>query len=206
MDSGDWDQRYAATELIWSARPNRWVEAELGDLTPGRALDLAAGECRNAIWLADRGWVVTAVDFSEVALDKGRRLVQGWDADRRNRLVFHRADLLSYVPEPGGFDLVVIAYLQLPPAERHLVMRRAAEALAPGGTLFVVAHDTSNLTEGTGGPQDATVLYTSADLVADLALGGTTVRIERAEPVRRAVEGSDRPAVDALLRAVALGE
>ncbi len=71
MDSRAWDERYAASELVWSSTPNQFVAAEVADLTPGRALDLAAGEGRNALWLAERGWQVTAVDFSLVGLDKG---------------------------------------------------------------------------------------------------------------------------------------
>jgi SAM-dependent methyltransferase len=74
MDAHDWDERYAATGLVWSAGPNQFVEAELADMPPGRALDLAAGEGRNAIWLARQGWQVTAVDFSQAGLDKGRLL------------------------------------------------------------------------------------------------------------------------------------
>ena len=72
MDEAGWDERYAAAELIWTAEPNRFVVAELTGLPPGRALDLGAGEGRNAIWLAEQGWDVTAVDFSAVGLDKGR--------------------------------------------------------------------------------------------------------------------------------------
>ena len=71
VDAAGWDERYAATDLVWSAGPNQFVEAACADLPPGRAVDLAAGEGRNAIWLARRGWQVTAVDFSQVGLDKG---------------------------------------------------------------------------------------------------------------------------------------
>src|SRR5207244_12631949 len=74
MDATAWDERYRSAELVWGVRPNRWVERELADLPPGRALDLACGEGRNALWLAARGWQVTAVDFSAVALDKARAL------------------------------------------------------------------------------------------------------------------------------------
>ncbi len=76
MEREDWDRRYGGTELIWTAEPNRFVVEELGDLPAGRALDLGAGEGRNAVWLAERGWRVTAVDFSPVALDKARRLAR----------------------------------------------------------------------------------------------------------------------------------
>ena len=79
MDARAWDDRYAASELVWSREPNQFVAAELADLPPGRAVDLAAGEGRNAIWLASRGWSATAVDFSQVALDKGARLAGDLD-------------------------------------------------------------------------------------------------------------------------------
>jgi hypothetical protein len=86
------------------------------------------------------------------------------------------------------------------------VLRRAVESLVPGGVLLVVGHDTTNLTAGVGGPQDASVLFTPDDVVADLATSGTTVRVEKAERVLRPVDAEPRPAIDALVRAVALGE
>lgn len=111
MDASGWDERYAASELVWSAEPNQFVATELAGLTPGRALDLAAGEGRNAIWLARRGWEVTAADFSQVALDKGRTLA----GDTAVRWVCADATAWS---EPAAYDLVVLAYLQLPAAQR----------------------------------------------------------------------------------------
>ncbi|HEX6287461.1 MAG TPA: methyltransferase domain-containing protein, partial [Acidimicrobiia bacterium] len=74
MDAEAWDERYRASELLWSAGPNIWVERRLADAEPGRGLDLASGEGRNAIWLAKRGWEMTAVDFSAVAIERGRSL------------------------------------------------------------------------------------------------------------------------------------
>ena len=74
MDAEGWDERYAGSELVWSAEPNRFVAEVCAELSPGRALDLAAGEGRNAIWLASRGWTVTAADFSQAGLDKGKRM------------------------------------------------------------------------------------------------------------------------------------
>jgi len=196
VDSAEWDARYAAADLIWSATPNRWVAAELAELLPGRALDLACGEGRNALWLAARGWRVGAVDFSKVALAKGRQAAQSAGVER---IEWVEADLLGYQPEPRGYDAVIIAYLQVPADERRLVLAQAAAALAAGGVLLVVAHDSTNLTDGVGGPQDPAVLYTAADVRADLAASGLT--IERAEPVLRPVEGEPRPAIDALVRA-----
>ncbi|MDG4821455.1 class I SAM-dependent methyltransferase [Asanoa sp. WMMD1127] len=189
MDADSWDRRYAETELVWSAEPNRFVADELGDLPPGTAVDLAAGEGRNALWLAGLGWRVTAVDFSAVALDKGRRIARARDLD----VTWVRADLADYQPAPA--DLVLIAYLHVPPALWQRVLRAAVGAVAPGGTLLLVGHDATNLTEGTGGPQDLERLWSVDDIVP--ALDGLTV--ERAEWVRRPVGGRD--AIDTLVRA-----
>src|SRR5512144_3024945 len=141
MDARAWDERYAAGELVWSATPNQFVEAELADLPPGRALDLAAGEGRNSLWLAERGWQVTAVDFSLVGLDKGRQLQARHEHGRAMHIDWVHADVLTYDPGHVRFDLVVIASLQLPADERRTAVRRAFSSLAEGGTLFLVAHD-----------------------------------------------------------------
>ena len=112
-----------------------------------------------------------------------------------------QADLLDYRPAPRSFDLVIVFYLQVPPAERREILRAAADAVAVGGRLLLVAHDTSNLEHGHGGPQNPVVLYTAADVVADL--DDTGLEIERAELVGRPVETPDgeRTALDALVRA-----
>ncbi len=200
MDSQEWDRRYAGTELLWTAEPNRFVVAELADLRPGRALDLGAGEGRNAVWLAGRGWKVTAVDFSAVGLEKGRRLATA----RGAAVDWVRADVLSYRPDAQSFQLVLVAYLQLRAAELDSVLRQAVTALAPGGVLLVVGHDVINLTQGVGGPQDPAVLYTPEAVTR--SLGGLTVlRAERVRrPVGTAADGADdsRDAVDTLVRAV----
>ena len=193
MRREDWDRRYAERELLWSARPNRFLVAEADGLAPGRALDLACGEGRNAIWLAELGWQVTAVDFSEVAIAKARERAarDGVDVD------FICADLLDVEPEPETYDLVLVLYLQLPAGERRLVLSRAASALAPAGTFLLVGHDLANLTEGVGGPSDPGVLYTPGEIASELP----GLEIEKAERVLRDVEDEDRPAIDALVRA-----
>ena len=112
MDAAAWDERYAATELVWSAGPNQFVEQALTDLPPGRALDLACGEGRNARWLAEQGWQVTAMDFSPVAIEKGRRLAEELADDQADRIDWQVGDVLD-TPLPADLDLVVIAYLQV---------------------------------------------------------------------------------------------
>ena len=191
MDAAAWDERYRSTDLVWGAPPNRFVVDELEDATPGRAVDLACGEGRNALWLAAHGWQVTGVDFSAVALDKAREL------DTRGLVDWVRADATGYHGEP--VDLALLCYLQLPAAQRGRALRAAAATLAPGGLLLVVAHDARNLAEGTGGPKDPAVLYTAAGVTEDLA--GTGLVVERAGEVLRPVEGAERPAIDTLVRA-----
>lgn len=197
MDSKTWDERYAGTDLVWSATPNAFVEAECADLAPGRAVDLAAGEGRNSLWLARQGWQVTAVDFSQAGLDKGRAVAGELSVE------WVRADVLTW--SGADYDLALLAYLQLPAAKRREAVRRAFAALRLGGTFLLVAHDSSNLTEGTGGPQDPAVLMTAPDILDDLA--GESFEVVRAERVSREVRVNDehggaaaRTAYDCLVR------
>jgi SAM-dependent methyltransferase len=191
----DWNDRYAQKELVWTAEPNRRFAAEVEGLEPGRALDLACGEGRNAVWLAERGWRVTGVDFSDVALAKAAELA----ASRGVEVDWLVADVLDYRPEARAFDLVAVLYLQLPRDELLHALESAAGAVAPGGTLLVLGHDTTNLTRGHGGPKDASVLYTAADVVPALR----DLVVERAEAVERTVPLADGEAVaiDAFVRA-----
>jgi SAM-dependent methyltransferase len=197
----DWDSRYAGSELLWTAEANRFLVAEASGLAPGRALDLACGEGRNSVWLAEQGWTVLGVDFSGVALAKAAKLAEARGVDAE----WVHADLLEYEPKPAAYDLVVVLYLQVPAADRRIVVRRAAGALAPGGVLLIVAHDRSNLERGWGGPQDPAVLYGAADVRDDLADAG--VEIVRADVVDRPVDAPDgeKIALDLLVRARAAG-
>jgi SAM-dependent methyltransferase len=196
-DSSEWDRRYADRELVWTSQANRFLVAEVGGMAPGRAIDLACGEGRNALWLAERGWQVTGVDFSAVGVEKARTLA----AARGVEAEWIVADLLDYQPVPEGFDLVIVFYLQVPDVQRAAIVRRAAGAVAPGGTFLLVAHDSANLDRGHGGPQDPAVLYTAEDVNRDL--NGSVLHIERAERVERQVDTPDGPriALDALVRA-----
>jgi SAM-dependent methyltransferase len=185
----EWDDRYATTELIWGAEPNQFLVREVADLTPGKALDLATGEGRNAIWLSERGWAVTGVDFSAVALGKAREIA----ADVGVAVEWVDTDVIDYEPEPAGFDLVTIIYLHLERPERRRVLAAASRAVAPGGTLLIVGHDLDNLTRGYGGPQDPARLWVAADAVEELV----GLQIEQAGQVVRVVD-TDAGAVEAI--------
>ncbi|HEY5791072.1 MAG TPA: class I SAM-dependent methyltransferase [Gammaproteobacteria bacterium] len=200
MDANDWDRRYSASGLVWSAGPNRCVVEQVTGLPPGRALDLGAGEGRNAAWLATQGWQVSAVDFSAVGLAKGRRAA----AQAGLQVDWVVADAAAYLAVPRAFDLVLLCYLQLPLPELRRLLTAAAAALAPGGTLLYLAHDRSNLEHGHGGPRDPAVLATPGEVAA--ALPG--LAIELAEVVRRPLDddlghrgGGGAVALDALVRA-----
>lgn len=197
MDAEQWDARYRDSELLWSAEPNRFVAEELAVVAPGHALDLGAGEGRNAIWLAQRGWDVHAVDFSEVALERGRQLA----AERElSTIHWDRQDLSSWTPDREAYDLVLIAYLHLPWQQMSAVIRRAAAAVAPTGHLLLVGHDRTNLDEGHGGPPDPEVLYGPEQVAAELE----GFEVEKAERVRRPVETDQGTveAIDNVVRAV----
>lgn len=167
VDADGWDRRYDAEGLVWGLEPNQWLVMEAEELPPGRALDLGCGKGRNALWPAGRGWQVTGVDFADVGLARAGQLAER--ADLAARVTWVRADVLDSSRWGDAFDLVVVAYLQQVSAERRRLLRAAAQVLAPGGTLLVIAHDLSNLTQGVGGPQDPAVLFTAEDVVDDLA-------------------------------------
>jgi SAM-dependent methyltransferase len=200
MDRHEWNKRYAQKEFVWSSDPNRFVVLEVAGLQTGRALDLGCGEGRNAVWLAEQGWRVTGVDFSEAGLQKAYELARV----RKVQVHWVLADVTAFQPKPGSYDLVLICYLQLPARERHAVMALAREALVAGGTLLYVGHDLSNLRHGWGGPQDSAVLCTPTDVAADLP----GFDIIKAEVVQRPVaqdsghgEPAEAVALDALVRA-----
>jgi SAM-dependent methyltransferase len=190
-----WNHRWAGEHAHASTASSRFLAAEVADLRPGTALDLACGAGRNAVWLAEHGWRVTAVDFSGVALGMTRSLA----AQRRVEVDWIEADVVTWAPPARAYDLVCVLYLQLPALERGTALARAAAALRAGGTLLIVGHDLLNLTEGWGGPTQPDVLFTPDDVVAEIG----DLRVEKAQRVRRTVEepGAAREAIDALVRA-----
>lgn len=196
MDAAAWNERYAGTELVWTAEPNRFVVEQLADDGPGTALDLACGEGRNAVWLAGRGWSVRAVDFAEAAIVKGRQLAGRAGVDV-NWVV---ADVTRYDPR-ATFDLVLMSYLHLPWPTFVTTLAKAVQALAPGGTLLVVGHHLDNLVGGVGGPQDASVLQ-DPDAIAAAGREAAGVEVVEAARVERPVlvDGHERIAVDSLVR------
>ncbi|ASO21676.1 SAM-dependent methyltransferase [Actinoalloteichus hoggarensis] len=144
-DQRFWDDLYGSREQLFSGNPNGVLVAEASGLPVGRALDVGCGEGGDARWLVERGWRVTAVDISQVALDRAARAVG--DDDVR----WVRADLTTTPLESGAYDLVSLQYFPLVRDERHAALRGLLAAVAPGGTLLVGAHDLGDLGEHRAG-------------------------------------------------------
>ncbi|MCD2111869.1 class I SAM-dependent methyltransferase [Rhodococcus rhodochrous] len=193
MDAQDWNEKYAASELIWGAPPNPVVVEYAASLPHGRALDLGCGEGRHSLWLATRGWEVVGVDFSEVALDKARRIAAQAPSRSRDRLRYVHGDVTADSFE-GEYDLILSVYLHFPPPQRKALLDRAINSLKPEGILIFLGHDAINPEEGVGGPQDKEILYTPTDLVDEIA-----GRLEITIAERRYRETDAGTAIDALV-------
>jgi ubiquinone/menaquinone biosynthesis C-methylase UbiE len=199
MDRQGWDERYAARDQTFVRGPNPFVEAELSAVPPGRALELAAGEGRHAVWLASAGWKVAAVDFSEVGL----RRAQARARSEGHAVDFVLADVHTLRLPPRRFDLILATFFHPRPAERVSLYPAMARALAPGGSLLLVSYDMANLTMGTGGPKDPDLLLNPPVLAAELdALGLTVVRAESVPLRTTDAEGQEVDVVDSVIRAV----
>lgn len=157
MSADEWDARYAGSARLFSAAADASLVELVDLLEPGTALDVGAGEGRNSLWLAARGWTVTAADISAVALDRlcDAAHEQGLDVQTQVR------DVILDVAAGATYDLVVVANLHVEPGERAQMFAGAAAAVAPGGQLFVVGHHLDSL--GIAGPPDPARLYVEAD-------------------------------------------
>lgn len=197
MGSQQWDERYSGDELVWTSTPDQFLVAEVAGLPAGRAVDLACGEGRNSIWLAEQGWQVTGVDFSAVGLARAQRFADLWDV----KVTWVEASVEDWTPPSHGFDLVVVLYLQLPQPAREAALAVAAASVAPGGALLVGAHDQDNLTRGYGGPPNADMLYQVSDVT--VAAAAADLNVERAEQAVRVVDTDAGPkeAIDTFVRA-----
>ena len=204
-----WDERYGGSERVWSGRPNQRLVEQTADLTPGLACDIGCGEGADAIWLAEQGWEVTALDVSRVALDRTAQhaIERGVDA----RVKVGEYDVLAAHPprkprHTEGFDLVSAHFMHVPREDFDDVYRRIAAAVAPGGRLLVVAHHPEDVDSGARRPHGPGLLFPPEQLLAAMGVEGGSSddwEIEVADaPIREQqmddgpmkVRDTDRPA------------
>lgn len=189
MDEAFWDDLYREKER-WSGRPNPQLVNEVSDLAPGTALDVGCGEGADAIWLHERGWQVTGVDVSSVALSRAR--------ERSSEITWLHLDLVKD-PAPGTYDLVTAHYVHVHPAsDMRLLQERLVAAVAPGGTLLLVGHDLSEVGEtDLDRPADPDLYFTAESTASLLAEGEWTVDVAET----RALDKPDHRMYDFVLKA-----
>jgi SAM-dependent methyltransferase len=163
-----WDQRYRSSAAVWSGQPNPQLLAEAAGLRAGHALDVGCGEGADAIWLAGRGWRVTAVDISTVALERAAARAREAGREVAERITWQQADVLAWGPPPRAFDLVSAQFLQLPAETRAGVLDRLAAGVAEGGTLLIVGHSPTDLHTAAARPPRPELFFTAAEIAAAL--------------------------------------
>ena len=195
-DAEAWNRWYTEHDRSWAPASSS-VRTALNGRAPGRALDLGAGDGRHAVWLAGRGWHVTAVDLSPAALDTGREraFAEGVTA----LIDWSVADVTTCTPAHGSLDLVLAAFLALPGADLKNVIARTARALAPGGIFLFIGHDPADQREGSAGTRDLSVLHESAQVASWARQSG--LQVQSAESRSRPVPGARRPALDCVVLA-----
>jgi SAM-dependent methyltransferase len=166
-----WDTRYREKSSLWSGKPNPTLVSETVSLTPGTALEAGAGEGADAIWLAKRGWTVTGVDISAVALE--RAAAHAAEAGVAERVTWECRDLSDWEPPARAYDLVTAHFMHMSPSRRRTFYSRLAAAVAADGTLLVVAHHPSDLETAVQRPPYPELLFTAEDLAADLGIEAT---------------------------------
>jgi SAM-dependent methyltransferase len=197
FDAAFWDARYSSAHSLWSGNPNRQLVTEAAGLEPGTALDAGAGEGADAIWLAERGWQVTAVDVSGVALGRAAEHAAKAGDEVAARIRWQREDLREWTPPERGYDLVTSQYLHLPGALRRTFFAGLAAAVRDGGTLLIVGHHPMDLDTTLQRPNHPELMFTGDELAGDLGGDGweivTNVAAERetTDPDGRPVTAHD---------------
>jgi SAM-dependent methyltransferase len=197
-----WDARYGSAEQIWSGNSNPQLVAQVAGLVPGSVLDVGCGEGADAIWLAERGWQVTAIDISPVALERAAKRAREAGHEVAQRISWQQADVLTWDPAPRQFDLVSAQFMHLPRPARVALHRRLAAAVRPGGSLLIVGHHPADLETTVGRPHLPDFLYTPEDVAATLDAAEWNVTAATA-PGRQARDPEGRSVTirDAVVRA-----
>jgi SAM-dependent methyltransferase len=200
-----WDARYAESDAIWSRNPNPRLVEQASDLAPGNALDVGSGEGADAIWLASRGWTVTGLDLSQVALDRAAARAADLSPDVSGRLTWLRADLLTGDPLSRDFDLVSAQFMHVPRELFDGLYRRLAAAVRAGGSLLVVGHHPDDLASGARHHDAPDILFPPEQVTGLLDPAEWDVRVADA-PVRSMERDGEQVTVrDTVVHAVRRG-
>jgi SAM-dependent methyltransferase len=197
-----WDDRYGAADRLWSGNVNPHVATVAGDLAPGTALDVGCGEGADAIWLAERGWRVTGVDISTVALDRAAAQAAEIGADVAGRTTWAYADVLTWDPAPHRYDLVSAQFIHVPRPELTALHRRLAAAVRPGGTLLIVGHHPSDLHRVQGRARLAELMFTAEEMATVLDPDAWDIRVGTPERPGTGPDGEPVTHRDAVVHAV----
>ena len=160
-----WNQRYDTEAYVYGTEPNEFLKQQVGKLPTGKILCLADGEGRNSVYLATLGYDVTAVDSSAVGLAKAEKLA----AEKGVTITTQVADLADYDLGQGQWQGIVSIFCHLPPPLRKQVHGNINAALADGGVFLLEAYTPEQLQHGTGGPPNAAMMMTTAELPTELA-------------------------------------
>jgi SAM-dependent methyltransferase len=205
-DQAYWDERYRSQDRLWSGEPNRYLVSEASELSPGVALDAGCGEGADAIWLARRGWHVTAVDLSAVAVERAAANAAAAGDQVAGRIHWERVDLTGWDPGRDRYDLVSSQYLHLPPGQRQPLIERMAAAVRVGGTLLIAAHHPSDLHTTVRRPKQPELFFTGDEIAAALDPALWQI-VTNAAPERTVTDHEGRDVVirDTVFRAVRRG-
>ncbi len=193
-----WDKRYAGEAYFYGTEPNDYLKQQADLFAEGaRVLCLAEGEGRNAVYLAQRGMKVTAVDASTMGLAKAEKLARSRGVDITTQV----ADLTDYSLEHEAWDAIVSIFCHLPSNARIRLHRQIFQALKPGGLFVLEAYRPEQLDYGTGGPPDPDWLMTEAELRAELG----DLYLEEIQSIERSIlEGQAHTGMSAVVQVLGL--
>jgi SAM-dependent methyltransferase len=177
-NAAEWDDMYASSAQLFSGRPNFALVTDVSGLEPGRALDVGCGEGADAVWLASKGWAVTALDVSRVALD---RAAQSAGQSAVSVQWLHTGLVDAVLPQLG-FDLVSAQYPALRSSPDRTAERALLAAVAPGGLLHIVYHAGFDSEEAKSRGIDPADYVWPTDVVAALLDGDWRIRIDTERP------------------------
>ncbi|MUM19977.1 class I SAM-dependent methyltransferase [Mycobacterium sp. CBMA271] len=199
-DEKSWDEFYSSCGALWSGNANPQLVKEISSLPPRTALDAGCGEGGDAIWLAQKGWRVTGMDFAQTALRRAADNAAKADPELANRITWAQADLTTWQPS-RRFDLVTSHFMHLPTKLREPLFSSLAAAVAPGGTLLIVGHHPSDMQSEIGRPDLPDWYFTAEDIADTLDPDRWNILVAESRNRTSTRDGEEFDIADTVLRA-----